>query len=395
MVRACWGVLWTIRCVNSAAPVHHWDIFCRVIDNHGDLGVCWRLSTDLAQRGHTVRLWVDDARGLAWMAPQGAPGVSVHAWPDAASAYPDCAQAVIEAFGCELPDFVQARIAQAQALARPPVWINLEYLSAEAYVRRQHGLPSPVMSGPAQGCTKWFFFPGFTADTGGLLREADLSERQARWQPEAWLGPLGLPLRPEAMRVSLFCYEPEALASWLRTLAHAPRPVDVLVTPGRAWQAVQGALTALGSDAPALQRVRVHALPWLSQRDFDHLLWSCDLNAVRGEDSLVRALWAARPLLWQLYPQHDDAHHDKLRAFAQCTGMPADLLAWHAHWNGLPQAPTPLHERLDLAWPAPDAWRQWQDWAGAVRDRLAHGPSLSERLIAFVGAPDRALRQKS
>jgi hypothetical protein len=22
----------------------HWDIFCRVIDNFGDIGVCWRLA---------------------------------------------------------------------------------------------------------------------------------------------------------------------------------------------------------------------------------------------------------------------------------------------------------------------------------------------------------------
>ena len=28
-----------------------WDLFCRVIDNHGDLGVCWRLARDLAARG--------------------------------------------------------------------------------------------------------------------------------------------------------------------------------------------------------------------------------------------------------------------------------------------------------------------------------------------------------
>ena len=45
-----------------------WDIFCRVIDNHGDLGVCWRLSCDLAARGQQVRLWVDDASALQWMA---------------------------------------------------------------------------------------------------------------------------------------------------------------------------------------------------------------------------------------------------------------------------------------------------------------------------------------
>ncbi|MDP3171512.1 MAG: elongation factor P maturation arginine rhamnosyltransferase EarP, partial [Polaromonas sp.] len=57
-----------------------WDIFCKVIDNHGDIGVCWRLSADLAARGHHVRLWVDDASALEWMAPQGHAGITVLPW---------------------------------------------------------------------------------------------------------------------------------------------------------------------------------------------------------------------------------------------------------------------------------------------------------------------------
>ena len=31
-----------------------WDLFCRVIDNFGDIGVCWRLAADLAGRGEAV-----------------------------------------------------------------------------------------------------------------------------------------------------------------------------------------------------------------------------------------------------------------------------------------------------------------------------------------------------
>jgi hypothetical protein len=50
-----------------------WDVFCRVIDNFGDIGVCWRLATQLAGQGQRVRLWVDDASALAWMAPAGLP----------------------------------------------------------------------------------------------------------------------------------------------------------------------------------------------------------------------------------------------------------------------------------------------------------------------------------
>ena len=95
-----------------------WDIFCRVIDNFGDVGVCWRLAADLAARGHTVRLWLDDPQALAWMAPgalQGRwPGISVRAWSDASGPLVlqalSPAQVWVESFGCELPStFVAAR----------------------------------------------------------------------------------------------------------------------------------------------------------------------------------------------------------------------------------------------------------------------------------------------
>src|SRR6185369_5002346 len=61
-----------------------WDVFCKVIDNHGDLGVCWRLAAELAARGDGVRLWADDASALAWMAPQGHERVIVVKWSNPA-----------------------------------------------------------------------------------------------------------------------------------------------------------------------------------------------------------------------------------------------------------------------------------------------------------------------
>ena len=206
-----------------------WDIFCRVIDNHGDLGVCWRLCADLAQRGHAVRLWVDDASALAWMAPQSCAQVQVRGWPNDPEFH--MGDVVVEAFGCELPDAIQALMVQGT----PPVWINLEYLSAETYVARSHGLPSPVMRGPARGATKWFFFPGFTPDTGGLLREPDLAARQAVFDRHTWLQglPLDRPIEKNERLISLFCYEPEALPDLLKQLSQSDEPTRLLVTQGR------------------------------------------------------------------------------------------------------------------------------------------------------------------
>ena len=343
----------------TTAPI--WDIFCQVIDNFGDIGVCWRLAADLAQRGCQVRLWVDDARALAWMAPQGAPQVQVLAWnsPVPASGPGDV---VIEAFGCEIPAAFQQAIAQAP---RPPVWINLEYLSAEDYVERCHRLPSRLMSGPAAGLTRWFFYPGFTSATGGLLREADLPRRQAAFDRAAWRAQHGL--QAQDLAISLFCYEPPALT---QVFADSGAQAQWLVTPGRATALVRSTWQATPAN--------LQFLPPCTQPQFDEMLWASDLNFVRGEDSLVRALWAGRPFVWQIYPQDDNAHHAKLAAFLDWLEAPASLREAHAVWNGIPAAVT---------WPplSPTLLAEWTACVQAARNRLQAQASLAEQLIAFVG----------
>lgn len=352
----------------------HWDLFCHVVDNYGDIGVCWRLAADLAARGDRVRLFVDDASALAWMAPQGAPGVEVRGWPapDAQGTVPG--DAVIEAFGCHLPaGFVQAMAARTPA----PAWLNLEYLSAEDFVERSHGLPSPQLTGPGRGLVKHFFYPGFTARTGGLIREADLDARQRAFDAAAWRRAQGIAAAPGERCVSLFCYANPALPALLDALAAAP--TRLLVTPGPAAQQVRAHL----GEATRHGALHVHYLPALTQREYDHLLWSCELNLVRGEDSFVRAQWAGRPFLWQIYPQHDGVHAGKLAAFldrllaSAPTDLAAGVRAAMAGWNGFAPA---------RALPLPDCGAE-SAWAAHCRDWRAHLrtlPELADRLRAFV-----------
>ena len=362
------------------SPTLLWDIFCKVIDNFGDLGVSWRLSRGLAARGQRVRLWLDDASALRWMAPQGCPGVEVRAWTQPLQLQGVAAgDVLVEAFGCHVdPEFIAVYARQARVGGKRTAWINLEYLSAEPYVERSHGLPSPVMSGEGNGLTKHFFYPGFTPRTGGLLREPDLLQHQAGFDRAAWLRQHGIEWQPEERLISLFCYEPHALPQLLDQLASQPAPTRLLVTAGRASAAVRAAMEEKTRLQPSWNKrgaLSICYLPLLDQIDFDHLLWSCDLNFVRGEDSLVRALWAGRPLVWQIYPQRDDAHHSKLEAFLDVLEAPASLRRFHRTWNDVDQGPLgPLEPQA------------WGETIRAARARLLQQPDLVSQLLEFVGS---------
>ncbi len=362
--------------IHTTTMVQHtglrWDVFCRVVDNYGDIGVCWRLCADLAGRGQRVRLWVDDATSLRWMAPQATPGVQVLTWPTPFPAI-EPGDVVIEAFACDPPASFVAAMARASTA---PVWINLEYLSAEDWVERVHGLPSPQWHGPGKGLTKWFFHPGFTPATGGLLREPALRRAREDFDTMAWRHAQGLTAAHGERLVTLFCYPQPALPALVGALGAVP--TLLATTPGHATQQMAGI------HLP--HHVRHIALPWLSQPSFDRLLWSADLNFVRGEDSAVRALWAGRPFVWQLYPQEDRAHAMKARAF---------LTRWRAHsgvdqaldrqvtalweiWNGLSDAP--------LVLPGPAAHQAWEQACRAFAAWLAAQDDLSTQLLRFVEA---------
>lgn len=346
-----------------------WDVYCRVIDNYGDLGVAWRLAADLGARGESVRLVVDDRAALAWMAPRGAPGVEVAGWGPAGALSPDV---IVETFGCGLPEATRHAAASRERI----VCINLEHLSAEAYVERCHGLPSPRHT-PGGLLTTWFYFPGFTPRTGGLLREAGVARRHRGTLAERrdGLQRLGINAQAGERLVSLFCYRNPALDGVLDGLAVAP--TLLLLAPGPATEQVGAAL------GPALRRGRLRAvaLPYLAQTDFDRLLGVCDLNFVRGEDSFVRAIWSGAPFVWQLYAQDDGAQAGKLDAFlalfldGASPALEAAVRSLFGRWNGAADA-----NAGPLEWPAPEDWAaHCERW----RQRLARQADLTTQLVDF------------
>jgi uncharacterized repeat protein (TIGR03837 family) len=351
-----------------------WTLLCRVVDNFGDVGFAWRLAADLAGRGEKVRLAIDDARALAWMAPGGAPGVEVVAWDAAA---PDASDVLVETFGCGWPEPIAAALA---AGAAHPVCVNVEHLSAEPFVARSHGLPSPRFTADGTALSSWFFYPGFGDGTGGLLRETGLlARRRAFGDGRAWLAGLGIERRADERCVSLFCYPDAPVEALLDALATAP--TLLLLAAGAATERAGAALGAQGRRGA----LRAVAVPPLAQTDFDRLLWSADLNVVRGEDSLVRAIWAGAPFVWQAYVQQDGAHRVKVEAFLDAfldgasPGLGAGVRRLFAAWNGLagPGA-RPGFEGIDPV--------EWAGRCAAFRDRLAARPDLGSALVAFVAS---------
>ncbi|CAD5110030.1 elongation factor P maturation arginine rhamnosyltransferase EarP [Zestomonas carbonaria] len=367
-----------------------WDIFCSVVDNYGDIGVTWRLARQLvAEHGQAVRLWVDDLRAFVRLCPdadaqadsQWRQGVEVRAWHrDWRPVEP--ADVVIEAFACHLPP----AYVEAMALRPGSLWLNLEYLSAEDWVAGCHGLASPQ----SNGLSKYFFFPGFGDDTGGLLRERDLPATRQVFQADrqaqaAFLLGLGVQRRPDARLISLFSYENPALGGWLQRLSEEAEATQLLVPEGRVLGDIE---TWLGTDGlragDCHQRgaLGIHVLPFVEQDDYDRLLWCCDFNVVRGEDSFLRAQWAARPLLWHIYQQEEGAHWAKLEAFLDLylADLDADAAAalsafWRA-WNA-GEALAPAWPAVQRAWPALS--RHAEHWA---RQWAARG-DLAAKLVQF------------
>lgn len=376
-----------------------WDIFGKVVDNFGDAGVGWRLARELvAEHGREVTLWQDDLAPLARIVPdvdplqdiQQAAGVTLRRWSEP---FPEVAPAdvVVEAFGCGLPSSYAAAMARA---APAPAWFVLEYLSAEPWVDGAHGLASPH---PQLLLQRRFWFPGFTAKTGGLIRERGLiSARDAFLREDAAQRALWSALRvpppvADELRVTLFCYPNATLPALLDAWADGDDTIVCLVPEGvasgalDAWSA--GNVPHLGHP---LQRGRLSlfSIPFVPQDDYDRLLWSSSINFVRGEDSFVRTQWANRPFAWHIYPQADGAHWAKLDAFLDryTAGLDSDVAAavrgfWRA-WNGAGDAGP-----IDLAWRDFVATRgAIEGHAGGWAAHLSALPELGAGLVSAASA---------
>ncbi len=304
----------------------HWDIFCKIVDNFGDIGVCWRLSQQLANEfAINVRLFIDDIHIAHKIIPnldinkfqQTINQVQIIVWAsiEADQLALNKVDVALETFGSELP------AKYLQLLSSKTIWINLEYLSAEGWVSDFHAKPSRH---PTLPLTKYYFFPGFLEDTGGLIREKDLIKQRDAFitsqalQKSFWQRIIPTAVSVQDLKLSLFCYPQAQIKKLIEDLQATNQRISLFIpftsTISEIGSQLAGFKHNIG-EVYVKNNLTIYVVPFLSQGDYDQLLWACNLNFVRGEDSWIRAIWAGKPFVWQPYIQTDDAHLNKLNAF--------------------------------------------------------------------------------
>jgi hypothetical protein len=347
-------------------------MFCRVVDNYGDVGFCWRLAVALKQLGIGRLLLIMDRSDVldALRGGQHVAGVAVLDWKAAEDGWQlngvpadQQADVLIEAFACDLP------AVYLQSLKSDTRWITLDYLATESWADSAHGKssPAPQSERSAARGRRWFI-PGFSPATGGLPHGSwrHLSgEERRKWRA----GLAGEKIGDDVFLIMAFGYADATWEQFSREL--------VVLPPGfkssRFW--------------------RPSGLE-LSQDDFDLALQACDLNFVRGEDSFVRAHWAAAgpwrvPFVWQPYRQEHLAHGLKLAGWMDQLLAASDLASLrdlHWAWNGLRKPESNSDADLALVWRAVSTqYPRIREALCKAGIELAGRPSLESSLISFVG----------
>jgi uncharacterized repeat protein (TIGR03837 family) len=256
------------------------DIFCTVVDNYGDIGFSYRLARTYKTRHPlaSVRLFVDKPETLAKIQILGTEvdinGYSFSSVPEA------MAPLIIETFGCNIPCSYNEIIKRDTKL-----WINIEYLSAEDWTKDCHGKESPQ---GIPGLKKIFYMPGFTSGTGGVITDFNKTS--------------SVPNTTNTNNVSIFTYEQD-YSLLLNTLF----PSTLLIFDTQAQDILR----------PQIKKYPQHSFEFrdfVSQNNYDQVLVDCKLNLVRGEESLIRAILAGKPFLWQAYPQEHAQQLVKVQA---------------------------------------------------------------------------------
>lgn len=368
------------------------DIFCQVVDNYGDIGVSWRLAKQLSQTPFNadVRLWVDNLAAFKKLQPkviinkksQFIENVEILLWDESNPKHTTIPkQVIIETFACELPKVFTDKLNK-----KNNIWLNLEYLSAENWVKDFHLQPSPQ----ANGMVKYFFMPGFTSDTGGLIRENNLQKNLSKNELFKRLN-IAEYINEDSLLVTYFSYDNARFDLLIKSLVNQKQNVSLLIPQGLKLNQTEPNITAstgpvkpkdleqlLGFDIPSNPQVFI--IPFVDQVTFDQILSNADINFIRGEDSLVRAIWAHKPFIWQPYIQDEDTHLKKLNALLDISNFDFDIKQLFLSWSKLEESFT---EKFNQALYTSN-YKKWYDSNLKWSKQLANQTDLATALVEFI-----------
>ena len=270
------------------------DIFSRFIDNYGDISIPLRLahglfidhsvtsnvfltSNELTQKILDKNLFNENINiiDIDKMDNNFLPNTNI-----------------VTIFDTQLPISYEAKLTSKNLL------INYEYFSAEQWVDDFH-----LRESINKKYKKIFYIPGVGEHSG---------------VPIFGINDKGL-YRPESLdtkTINFFCYFNENIEASVKVLrTNFPQYDSVL------------------HDRFDKDKSRGKNL--LSFNDFDQALSNSLINFVRGEDSLIRAILAGSPFIWQPYIQENGLHVTKLNAFLDhyFISLPPQLREIFLIWN--------------------------------------------------------------
>ena len=279
------------------------DIFCEVVDNYGDVGVAYRLAREFKRiyPDKKLRFIINQMEEINLI--KKSDDIEIVSYKDI-SKIESSADLILETFGCEIPKEYMDK-----ALENSKLIINLEYFSAETWVDDFH-LQESFLGGKLK---KYFFIPGLSEKSGGVLLDNEFLERKKKVEEnkEYYLEKFGINEKYDLIG-SVFSYE-RNFDSLIEELKKLDKKILLLTLSEK----TQKNFIKYFDNNNNYDKIKIVKLPFFTYDKYEELLALCDFNLVRGEDSFARALLLEKPFLWHIYPQEENTHIKKLEGFLE------------------------------------------------------------------------------
>jgi len=270
------------------------DIFSRFIDNYGDISIPLRLAHGLyIDHGVTSNVFLTSNELTQKILDKNLfnENINIIDIDNMDNNFLPNAN-IVTIFDTQMPISYEAKLTNKNLL------INYEYFSAEQWVDDYH-----LRESINKKYKKIFYIPGVSEHSGvPIFAINDKGLYRSK--------------RFESNTINFFCYFNENIEASIKVLRiNFPQYDSVL--------------------HDRFEKDKSRGKKLLSFNDFDKALSNSLINFVRGEDSLIRAILAGSPFIWQPYIQENGLHITKLNAFLDhyFISLPPQLREIFLIWN--------------------------------------------------------------